>query len=78
MKKEEWMSNSTDLSPMDYGPNRNFDGLMFWKKSKDLISLKRSARLVWKNFPSLYMLQRFEVLEKDYGILAKKAGLSDG
>jgi hypothetical protein len=45
------MSNSPDLSPMDYGQNVIFKELMFWKKPKDLVGLKRSARQVWKNFP---------------------------
>jgi hypothetical protein len=31
---------------MDYGPNGIFKELMFWKKPKDLIGLKRSARQV--------------------------------
>jgi hypothetical protein len=50
IRKEEWLSNSPDLSPMDYGPNGIFKELMFWKKPKDLNGLKRNARQVWKKF----------------------------
>jgi hypothetical protein len=28
IKRNEWHSNSPDLSPMDYGPNRIFTGIM--------------------------------------------------
>lgn len=53
IKKEEWLANSPDLSPMDYGPNGIFKDLIFWKKPKDLDGLKRAAVKVWKNCPLL-------------------------
>jgi len=49
--KEGWLSNSPDLSSIDYGPNGIFNDLMFWKKPKDFSGLQSSAGLMWKNFP---------------------------
>jgi hypothetical protein len=51
--KEEWMSNTLGLTPMDYDSNRIFKESMFWKTPKDdeLMSLKRRARQACENFP---------------------------
>jgi hypothetical protein len=34
IRKEEWMTNSPDQSPMHYGPNGIFEDSMFWKKPR--------------------------------------------
>lgn len=49
--KEDWLSNSPDMSPMDYGANGIFKKMMFATKPKDLFGLERCARRVWKEFP---------------------------
>ncbi|OQV14322.1 hypothetical protein BV898_11442 [Hypsibius exemplaris] len=49
--KEDWMANSPDLSPMDFGPNGIFKKSMFKKKPKGIPGLQRAARQVWKEFP---------------------------
>ncbi|OQV24132.1 hypothetical protein BV898_02083 [Hypsibius exemplaris] len=49
--KEDWMANSPDHSPMDFGPNGIFKKLMFKKKPKGIPGLQRAARQVWKEFP---------------------------
>jgi transposase len=51
IKREEWLSNSPDLSPMDYGPNGIFKGIMGGRKPTTLDGLMRTARQVWKEFP---------------------------
>lgn len=50
IKKEEWLRNSPDLSPMDYGPNGIFKQTMFGKKALTLGGLKKVARQVWPKF----------------------------
>jgi methylphosphotriester-DNA--protein-cysteine methyltransferase len=51
IRKEEWLSNSPDLSPMDFGPNGIFKQILFGKKATGLDGLKRVARQVWAGFP---------------------------
>jgi hypothetical protein len=51
IRKEEWLSNSPDLSPMDYGPNGIFKRMMFEKKTKTLAGLMKVAKKVWAAFP---------------------------
>ena len=51
IKKGEWLSNSPDLSPMDFGINGIFKGILYAKKTSTLDGLKSAARRVWVDFP---------------------------
>ncbi|OWA54330.1 hypothetical protein BV898_18738 [Hypsibius exemplaris] len=48
--KEEWMSNSPDLSPMDYGVNSIFKKRCNRHKAKNIAELVAIAKREWKKF----------------------------
>ncbi len=49
--KEDWMGNSPDLAPMDYGINGIFKQALFGRKAKTLKGLKRVMVEEWKRIP---------------------------
>jgi hypothetical protein len=51
IKRAEWLSNSPDLCPMDYGPNGIFKKIMF-SKTSILEGLQRAGKRAWADFPS--------------------------
>jgi hypothetical protein len=51
IRKEEWLSNSSDLSHMEFGPNGIFKQILFGKKATGLDGLKQVARQVWADLP---------------------------
>jgi hypothetical protein len=48
--KEDWMGNSPDMSPMDFGVNGILKQIMFRKKATTLPVLQRHLRKVWSEF----------------------------
>lgn len=48
--KEEWMANSPDLSPMDYGVNSIFKRRCNKHKAQDMDQLVAIAKREWKKF----------------------------
>jgi hypothetical protein len=75
--REEWLSNSPDLSPMGFGPNEIFQQILFGKKASRLDGLKVGCASSLCGFPFRNLCQHHKVLawscEKD----DKKSGLSD-
>ena len=51
ISKEDWPSNSLDLSPMDFSGNGTFKKAMFTRKPETIAGLQKIAREVWKEFP---------------------------
>ena len=51
ISKEDWPSNSPDLSPMDFSGNGTFKKAMFTRKPETIAGLQKIAREVWKEFP---------------------------
>ena len=50
IKKDEWMANSPDLSPVDNGINSYFKKLLKGKKARDLGHLERIVKQAWGRY----------------------------
>ena len=50
ISKLQWMANSPDLSPMDYGVNGHLKEILRGKQAKDLKQLERMVKLAWAKY----------------------------
>jgi hypothetical protein len=62
--KQERMSNSPDLSPMDFGINSIFKNLLSEKKASTLDGMKRVMKQVWSKLPLGVQLRTMKIWEK--------------
>ena len=70
--KEDWPSNSSDLSPMDYGIFKN----LVWKwKATDLTTLKRAMTRVWNQLDIGIIRKTLDSWLKRVDLMISKNGL---
>ena len=72
--KQEWMSNSPDLFPMDFGINSIFKNLLSEKRASTLDGMKRVMKQVWSKFPLGVQLRTMKSWEKRVELMVERKG----
>jgi hypothetical protein len=72
--KQEWMSNSPDLSPMDFGINSIFKNLLSEKRASTLDGMKRVIKPVWSKFPLGVQLRTMKSWGKRVELMVERKG----
>jgi hypothetical protein len=72
--KQERMSNSPDLSPMDFGINSIFKNLLSEKKASTLDGMKRVMKQVWSKLPLGVQLRTMKIWEKRVELMVEREG----
>lgn len=72
---EEWMGNSPDLAPMDFGVNGKYKRELFEKEANTLLGLKRVMKTVWDGLDLNFIRNTLLSWPKRVELMIERGGL---